>query len=791
MSDWSFYDRGFSLFPIAPRTKHPAVEWERYQTQRATPEQVAFWATNAALNTGVATGAVSGVVVLDFDGLAPRAMAEALGLPETLVIATPRGWHFYFAHPGWDVPNKAGRGWTKDIDGVGFDGMDLRGDGGFVVGPGSYFNPTDVERAKGKVEGWYSVEQDAPIAAAPDWLLQLIFPKVRKPQAPLNLTDTTTDYGRAALNKEIAILIETEKGGVNQQVNNSAFAIGQLVAGGEIATAEGWGALIEALHVLQIGDEEKALGTLERGWAAGMEAPRAVEHHEPVTPEQALGHRATPTGQLVAPPPPVDGQLIAPPPPAVTTGTIWPARGSLVLHQDMDGLFAGCHFVESREAVYVKARGLLKKTAFDTLYGGYQFPTKVDGGSPTGSAWESFRTSPTWPCPIVHDICFRPDRTPGAELFIEGRMFVNTYEPIQTKRVIGDPTPFVALLRKLFPVDRDYQIITSYMAALVQNPGRKFQWWPVIQGVQGNGKTLILTALQHAVGKRYTYLIDPEVLGKTANQFNAWVQGNLLVGVEEIFVSDQRHILETFKPIVTNARTRVEGKGKDAATGDNFCNGVMLTNYRNGVPITDRERRYSIFFTAQQEAEDLARDGMDGMYFPDLYDWLHGRGAYAHLGEDYGLAVVNDWLMTIEPVAEFNPAGQCQRAPQTSSTQEAVKESLGNLEQEVQEAIDEQRVGFRGGWVSSHALRALFQTLRVNIGPKRYRSLMKALGYVPHPALPEGRVTNPLADGTRPRLYVLKGSPYAGLAAADAPGAFEMAQGTVSAVGNVVALRPR
>src|SRR6478609_11925314 len=99
-ADWSFYERGFSLFPLAPNSKTPAVaSWEPYQTQRASSDLVAQWA-QGPFNSGVATGAVSQCIVLDADGLMARLAAEECGLPVTLTIATPRGWHFYFQHPG-------------------------------------------------------------------------------------------------------------------------------------------------------------------------------------------------------------------------------------------------------------------------------------------------------------------------------------------------------------------------------------------------------------------------------------------------------------------------------------------------------------------------------------------------------------------------------------------------------------------------------------------------------------------------------------------------------------------
>lgn len=782
---WDFYDRGFSVFPLTPRTKLPAGKWKQYIERRPTPDEVATWRSWPDMNMGVATGAVSGVIVLDCDSMLARIECDRRGLPPTLTIATPRGTHFYFQHPGWAIGNKVGLMWP------GWDqlGVDVRGDGGFVVGPGSYFMPTPAEIGKGKVAGSYSVERDLPLAHMPDWLLELTFPKAVAQTVPVRMAEETSAFGRAALNGQLADLAAAGDGNTSHQIYVTTARIAELVAGGEITTEEGWGGLWEILASKGLEDEDKANGTVQRAWAKGFSNPKAAEERPgPVTPDVALGTRAP-----VAPPPPgPDGQIVAaaPPPPVRS----FPHRGSTIWHEMMEPLFEGCWFVERQEAIFVRGRGLLKKTAFDTFFGGYQFPATIDNNGPkVKSAWEAFRTSPSWACPIVHDVCFRPDRPPNAPVEVEGREFINTFSPISTKRVKGDPAPFIRLLRKLFPVDRDFQIITTYLAALIQHPGRKFQWWPVLQGVKGNGKTMILNVIQHCIGQTYTHLVNPEAMGKTGNQFNSWVQGNLFVGVEEIFVADQRHILETFKPLVTNTRIAIESKGKDQTTGDNFANGIMLTNHKDGVPIGDDERRYAIFWTAQQTVADLSRDGMDGAFFPDLWNWLKGEGDYADMGEHYGFSVVNDWLATIPLVAEFNPAGVCQRAPLTSSTKEAIKESLGTLEQEVLEAIEEHQAGFRGGWISSHAMRGLFSRLRVTIGPKRYRAIISALGYVPHPSLADGRVGSPLADGTRPRLYVAASSPLVGLGPSEAASAFESAQATAAPVpaSNVVRLVPR
>ena len=134
-------------------------------------------------------------------------------------------------------------------------------------------------------------------------------------------------------------------------------------------------------------------------------------------------------------------------------------------------------------------------------------------------------------------------------------------------------------------------------------------------------------------------------------------------------------------------------------------------NHRDGVPVTIDSRRYAVFYTAQQSRADLERDGMGGRYFPDLYDWALGRNARAHLGANYGLAVVNRYPQTYAIAEEFNPAGQCQRAPTTSSTAAAVEESRGTVEQEILEAIGQGLPGFAGGWVSSIALERLLERI--------------------------------------------------------------------------------
>lgn len=420
--------------------------------------------------------------------------------------------------------------------------------------------------------------------------------------------------------------------------------------------------------------------------------------------------------------------------------------------------FAGCVYVRSDNKIFTPDGDLLDAARFDAVYGGYNFVLDSMGEKMVDSAWAAFTRNRVFEPPRCHALCFRPESPSGSIIVEEGRALLNTYVPIDTPRIKGDASRFTGFVEKILPDPRDREILLSYMAACVQNPGYKFQWWPVLQGTEGNGKSLLLRVLSFAVGNRYTHLVDVHKMAKQGTGFNAWVQGNLFLGIEEIYVAERRDFLEAFKAYVTNDRLPIEGKGTNQVTGDNRINGLMLTNHRDGVPINIDGRRYAVFFTAQQSVDDVEAAGMGGAYFPDLYDWLKGRKAYEHLGPNYGYAVVNEYLQSYAVAAEFDPAGLCTRAPETSSTAAALVASRGRAEQEIVEAIEQGRPGFAGGWISSKAVDGLLERIRAHVPRSKRRDMLLALGYDYHPGLHDGRVNVVVQpDNAKPRLYIKRG----------------------------------
>lgn len=421
--------------------------------------------------------------------------------------------------------------------------------------------------------------------------------------------------------------------------------------------------------------------------------------------------------------------------------------------------FAGCYYDNATGHVYSFPKNTeFAKAAFNVNYGGHMFVMDPQAQKTTTSAWEAFTESRVNVPPIVDALCFRPE-LPGGQIVDDGkRRYVNSYVPYEPVLREGDPAKMLDHIAKLLPNEEDRKKLLGYLASMARNPGRKFQWWPVVQGCEGNGKSLIGVVMTYAMGQEYTHAPNSHAMARDGLKFNGWIYRKLLIVVEEIMLSHKRDFLDEIKPLVTNERIPVERKGQEQINFDNRANGILFTNHKDGVPVTVDTRRWAIFYCAQQHAEDLARDGMTEAYFADLIDWIKGRGAYAHLGADYGASVFVHYLRQLAIEDAYDPAKLSLRAPVTTSTAEARIASLGRAEQEVMDAIEEGRVGFAGGWVSSKYLDALLDSIRANIPRNKRRDMMAALGYGYHPALRDGRVNdyvNP--DNAKPRLYLKAG----------------------------------
>jgi hypothetical protein len=465
------------------------------------------------------------------------------------------------------------------------------------------------------------------------------------------------------------------------------------------------------------------------------------------------------------------------------------ATGGWVAMADMPTVFAGCSYVRDLHMVFVPGArgGLLNPSQFRTEFGGRVF--MLDESKTTRNAFEAFTECTYWSKPVAQSTCFRPDFEPGALIEREGRLLVNTWWPCKIDMRAGDVTPMTDYLHKLLPYGQDREILVAYLAACVQFIGHKFSWAPLLQGTEGNGKSLVATLVSRAIGERYSHSVNAQQLGDSGNKFNSWLVNKLFVYIDEVYAQDKREILETLKPLITERRIEIQGKGKDQYVGDNRANFLLSSNYVDAIPVTKDSRRYGIFLTAQQNTEDLQRDGMTPAYFADLWDWVEGRNAYA--GQTPGWQCFAHYLKHYPIPDAMNPVNGA-RAPETTTTAQAIAASLGRIEQEIIEQVGQEAPGFAGGWISSMMLDGFLERKKLSsrMNPSRRKTMLEELGYVIHPALPEGRAACTVApDNGRPRLYVRKG--HVALNVTDAKHVASMYQNAQqkAAIGAIVAAR--
>ena len=129
---------GWAVFPIRPETKKPLTPHGCKDAKKDTGPIKAWWRKWPNASVGIATGSISSLVVIDedldedkgVDGIQTMAAWEKDNgeLPETVRAITGRGGaHLYFHYTGSDIGNRAGI----------IEGVDVRGEGGYVIAPPS------------------------------------------------------------------------------------------------------------------------------------------------------------------------------------------------------------------------------------------------------------------------------------------------------------------------------------------------------------------------------------------------------------------------------------------------------------------------------------------------------------------------------------------------------------------------------------------------------------------------------------------------------------------------------
>jgi hypothetical protein len=260
--------RGFAVFPCLEKSKEPACG-RGFKDATTNPATIRRWWNGwHAYNVGIPTGLISGVWVLDVDGAIGAETLAGLEashgpLPPTLCSITSGGCHLWF---------RADEPIQSSVARVGA-GLDVRGDGGYVLAPPS-IHP-DGPRYR-----WATTTDPA---TAPDWLIRLTRQRPGAPKIVLpeyRPAGPPGSYGKAALDRECDALASVARGARNHALNRASFCLHQLVAGGELDGGEVHHRLVQAatangLMTDPTDGPRSVEKTIASGARAGLQFPRS------------------------------------------------------------------------------------------------------------------------------------------------------------------------------------------------------------------------------------------------------------------------------------------------------------------------------------------------------------------------------------------------------------------------------------------------------------------------------------------------------------------------------------
>ena len=225
------------------RGKHPEpLSWAKQSND--DPARLARMFGRGPRNVGIDCGR-SALLVLDEDApgeLERLCRTQRHELPVTLTVSTGKGTHVYYRQPA-AVPFTNAVGRLRDYR------IDVRGRGGYVIGPGSLHQ-------NGRT---YAVVSAAPIAPVPGWIAELLQPPAREPRRPV-----ASDHfagSRQALTGVLRVVLNAQPGTRNGRLYWASARLFEKVRAGVLSDTAAEGLLLDAARAIHL-PEGEARGTV-------------------------------------------------------------------------------------------------------------------------------------------------------------------------------------------------------------------------------------------------------------------------------------------------------------------------------------------------------------------------------------------------------------------------------------------------------------------------------------------------------------------------------------------------
>jgi len=246
----------------------------------------------------------------------------------------------------------------------------------------------------------------------------------------------------------------------------------------------------------------------------------------------------------------------------------------------------------------------------------------------------------------VSDYGFNPTKSNRYKK--EGKVIFNSYRKPPLEPEEGDIQPWLDVIEDMVPDKRNNGLLHSWIWHLMNFPGKKMKWSPIIITPKGRGKDLVARGIKPSMGIDYTAILDMKLFKQqhTGHLFQKVIG---IVSETKETGKDRAPYMETLKPLITDPEIKIRAMHKDAFWVENVINFIFFSNHDNALTLDMDERRFMVL-------KDDKKRKPKSFYAP-CWD----------LVEQHPGIILNYYLNEFKPVEEFNPVGD---GPTTEFLQE-------------------------------------------------------------------------------------------------------------------------
>ncbi|WP_160167652.1 bifunctional DNA primase/polymerase [Methylomonas sp. MK1] len=616
--------------------KHPLLQKGLLDAATDTKTLNAWFNKWPQANIGIRTGAASGIFVLDVDprhggdDALEQLKSELGSIPDDVVQVTGSGGsHICFRYAGPECRS------TTNF----YPGIDLRGDGGFIV----------VEPSNHVAGGDYFWDGASPLEGA------------KLPELPSNLLAKLRDKKHAVKhqpeNTKLLPVSEVKKiraalGFIPDFDSRDQWrTIGMaLHSTGASDQAFGlWGEWSQQSDKFNLADQRRVWNSFKPGGGVnlatlfgiakgnGYSPPEVSRPPEPPLSVYEVEAAQTETSKQVQANKPKRKPNATPPGNAEqfkrfvflkNHNRIFDTVTRNELSRDgFDGAFLHVFPDHKPSAVFLKNPATIKVDGLIYLPGETDNPVHRDGAV----LWNIWRD-------------------PGVRL------------PDEATR--EDVEQWLEHLNYLYPNPIEQAHILNWMASTLQRPQCKINHALLIAGTSRVGKDMLLNPLRYGLGS--ANVCEPPA-GELKESFTDYLHHSKLVIFQEIQTFEGLNLENKLKPMLAAPpdmlRVRLFGRGFYETP--NIVQAIFMSNYKDALHISEGDGRY---FAVWTDAVPRPKE-----YYNDLARWLDGGGN--------GLVV--RWLLDRD-LSDFNPK---QPAPLTRFKSELIGTSKSPLKHQIEDMI--------------------------------------------------------------------------------------------------------